>query len=178
MGVTYTIGNASTYIPIATYTVGSAQASYTFSNISGSYTDLVLIATIQLSASGQSFLYQYNGDTNTNYSLTILKGNGTSATSDRRSNINYQLAAGWDAGLPSSGTSFATAIININNYSTSATHKTSICRGSNAAGGDVTTSVCLWRNNTPITSITCYTGGSANLAIGTTLSLYGIKAAG
>jgi hypothetical protein len=167
----------ATYTPIASTTIGTAVASYTFSSISGSYTDLVLIASVQLSASGQSFNYQYNGDTNTNYSLTILKGNGTSATSDRRSSINYQLAAGWDAGLPSSGSSYATAIININNYSNSTTYKTSICRGSNAAGGDVTSTVCLWRNTAAITSITCYSGASANLAVGTTLALYGIVAA-
>jgi len=167
----------ATYTPIASFTVSTAQASYTFSSISGIYTDLVLIASVQLSASGQSFLYQYNGDNNTNYSLTILKGNGTSATSDRRSSINYQLAAGWDAGLPSSGSSYATAIININNYSNTTTYKTSICRGSNAAGGDVTSTVCLWRNTVAINSITCYSGASANLAAGTTLALYGITAA-
>ena len=83
----------ATYTPIASTTIGTAVASYTFSSISGSYTDLVLIASVQLSSAGQSFLYQYNGDTGTNYSLTILKGNGTSATSDRRSSISYQLAA-------------------------------------------------------------------------------------
>ena len=33
----------STYTPIATTTLGSAQADVTFSSISGSYTDLVLI---------------------------------------------------------------------------------------------------------------------------------------
>lgn len=166
-----------TYTPIASYTVSTAQSSYTFSSISGSYTDLILIANVQLSASGQSFLYQYNGDTGTNYSLTILKGNGTSATSDKRSSISYQLAAGWDAGLPSSGSSFATAIVNINGYSNSTTYKTSLARGANASGGDVTATVCLWRNTNAITSITCYSGGSTNLAAGTTLALYGVTAA-
>lgn len=164
-----------TYDQIFTTTLTTAVASVTISSIPNAYTDLVLIASVQLSSAGQSFLYQYNGDTGTNYSLTILKGNGTNATSDRRSSISYQLAAGWDAGLPSSGSSFATAIINVNNYSNATTYKTSICRGSNAAGGDVTSTVCLWRNTAAITSITCYS--AANLAVGTTLTLYGILAA-
>jgi hypothetical protein len=39
---------ASTYTPIATTTLGSAAASYTFSSISGTYTDLVLRIQWQL----------------------------------------------------------------------------------------------------------------------------------
>jgi hypothetical protein len=164
-----------TYEPIATNTLGSATASVTFGSISGTYTDLVLVANVQLTSSGQSLLYQFNSDTATNYSLTILKGNGTSATSDRRSTINYQLAAGWDAGLPTSS-SFATAIINIQNYSNASTFKTSLARGSNAAGGDVTATVNMWRSTNAITSLTLYTG-SGNLNTGSTFTLYGIKAA-
>jgi hypothetical protein len=164
----------NTYVALDKATVTTATPSVTFSSFGAAYTDLVIVANTQLTSSGQSLLYQFNSDTNTNYSLTILKGNGTSATSDRRSNINYQLAAGWDAGLPTS-TSFATAIINVQNYSNSTTYKTSICRGSNAAGGDVTATVNLWRSNAVITSITLY-AGAGNIAVGSTFSLYGIAA--
>ena len=166
---------ATTYEPIATTTLGSAQADVTFSTISGSYTDLIIVANVQLASSGQSILYQFNGDGGNNYSLTILKGNGTSATSDRRSNIAYQVGAGWDAGLPTA-TNFATAIIHIQNYSNATTNKTSIARGSNAAGGDVTATVNLWRNTSAITSIKLYSG-SGNINSGSTFTLYGIKAA-
>ena len=164
----------NTYIALDKVTVGTATPSIEFTGISSAYTDLIIVANVQLTSSGQSLLYQFNSDANTNYSLTILKGNGTSATSDRRSTINYQLAAGWDAGLPTS-TSFATAIINVQNYSNSTTNKTSIARGSNAAGGDVTATVNLWRNNNAITSVKLYSG-SGNLAAGSTFSLYGVKA--
>lgn len=162
-----------TYTPLQSIELTAATASVTFSGIPQIYQDLVIIGNVQLTSSGQSFLYQYNGDTATNYSLTILKGNGTSATSDRRSSINYQLAAGWDAGLPTS-TSYASGIINIQNYSNTTTNKTSIARGSNAAGGDVTSTVCLWRNTAAITSITLYTG-TGSLAAGSTFDLYGIS---
>ena len=166
----------STYTPIASITLSNAQSSVTFSEIPQTYTNLILVCNVQLSSSGQSMLYQFNGDTATNYSLTILKGNGTSATSTRRSNINYQLAAGWDAGLPTSS-SFATGIVNIQNYSNATTNKTSIARGSNAAGGDVTATVNLWRNTAAITSITVYTG-VGNLASGSTFNLYGVVTSG
>lgn len=169
------MASASTYVPIANQVLTSATASVTFSSIPSTYTDLVLVVNVQLTSSGQSLLYQFNSDTGTNYSLTILKGNGSSATSDRRSSINYQLGAGWDAGIPTSG-SFGTAVINIQNYSNSTTYKTSVARGANAGGGDVTATVNLWRNTNAINTLTVYTG-SGNLAAGTTATLYGILAA-
>jgi hypothetical protein len=39
----------STYTPIATTTLGSAQADVTFNSFSG-YTDLVLVANVQLAS--------------------------------------------------------------------------------------------------------------------------------
>jgi hypothetical protein len=164
----------STYTPIATTTLGSAQADVTFNSFSG-YTDLVLVANVQLTSAGQSFLYQYNGVTGNSYSFTILKGNGSSASSDRRSNVNYQIGAGWDAGLPTSS-SFATVIINIQNYANTSTYKTSVARGSNASGGDLTATVNMWSSTNAITSLRFYSG-SGNLNTGSTFTLYGIQAA-
>ena len=61
-----------TYTPIASTTLGSAAASYTFSSIPNTYTDLVLIASMADSNSGadQRMLVQVNGDTGTKYSTT------------------------------------------------------------------------------------------------------------
>jgi hypothetical protein len=77
--------------------------------------------------------------------------------------------------LPTSS-SFATVIINIQNYASTSTYKTSIARGSNAAGGDVTASVNMWSSNSAITSLRLYTG-SGNINAGSTFTLYGIAAA-
>jgi hypothetical protein len=43
---------AITYEPIATTTLGSAAADVTFTSISGTYTDLVLVAVTQIGSSG------------------------------------------------------------------------------------------------------------------------------
>ena len=46
MAVTYNYGAASTYVKIATYTVPSTAATYTFSNIPQGYSDLVIQGVI------------------------------------------------------------------------------------------------------------------------------------
>ena len=75
-----------TYTPIATTDVTSSVADVTFSSISGSYTDLVLIISpISTATSGVDIAFQFNSDTGSNYSLTGLYGNGSSATSYRKS---------------------------------------------------------------------------------------------
>ena len=73
----------STYTPIATQTLSSGQSSITFSSISSAYTDLVLIAAIK----GTSTIYRQltvNGDNGSNYSMTDLFGDGSSAGSGRQ----------------------------------------------------------------------------------------------
>ena len=162
---------ASTYTLIATTTLGSAASSYTFSSIPSTYTDLVVVASgsgtadIDLSA-------RFNGDSGTNYSRTILAGNGSTATSVRASNaslMRFNYDGYWTSG------SNATTIVNIMNYANTTTYKTVISRSNNAATG-TDTLVNLWRSTAAITSLEIYTSAN-NFASGTTFTLYGIKAA-
>ena len=75
----------TTYEPIATQTLGSAAATITFSSIPATYTDLrlVLVGTSTISANPK---INFNSDTATNYSQTILSGNGSVANSARQTN--------------------------------------------------------------------------------------------
>ena len=169
---------ATTYEPIATYTVSSAQASYTFSSISGTYTDLVLIASAKSSLTTTTQVkLTFNGDTTTNYSWTRLLGDGSAASSARGTSQAY-VEVGYIAG--NSGTVQPDMfILNIQNYSNATTYKTFLSRwqSMNAANAYVAAVVGLWRK-TPeaITSITL-TPTSANFETGSTFTLYGIKAA-
>jgi hypothetical protein len=173
----------STYTSIATTTLGSAAASYTFSSISGSYTDLILVTSAATTHTSATFLYmQFNGDTATNYSSTELFGDGTSAASYRGSN----LATGWigpDISI-SNTVGDSNSISNIMNYSNSTTYKTFISRtnrGNSSLdyyGTDAT--VGLWRSTAAITSIVVKNrrgGVDYNFAAGSTFTLYGIAAA-
>jgi hypothetical protein len=78
----------NTYEAIATQTLGSAAASVTFSSIPGTYTDLVLVVAGTLTTGTENIVMQFNGDTGSNYSVTSLLGDGSTASSFRSSNIN------------------------------------------------------------------------------------------
>lgn len=165
---------AGTYTPIATYTVPSVQASYTFSSL-GSYTDIILIASAK-STAYLDLLLQFNGDTTSGlYSYTDLTGDGTSATSHRSTAKNF-IALDNNGAVQSANHHIC--IAHIMNYSNSTTFKTVIARSSNGGapgGADLITG--LWRNTNAITSITLSLFTSANFAVGSTFTLYGILAA-
>jgi hypothetical protein len=166
---------SSTYKKIATTTLGSAQASVTFSTISGSYTDLVLVANWGVSVNGDGTILRFNSDTGNNYSDTELYGTGSSAASQRRSNASFIDITRAIAG---DGTNIYTnAIINIQNYSNTTTYKTALLRSNLATGtyAGVAALVGLWRSTSAITSITILPA-SNNLLSGSTFTLYGIKA--
>lgn len=161
----------STYEPIATHTLGSAQASYTFTTIPSTYTDLRLVINGGVTASPDPAVMRFNGDASTNYSATLLRGNGTSAISAQATNSSYIDWIGYFGGLSGSSVS----ISDIQNYKNTTTFKTVISRG-NVAANFVNATVGLWRSTAAISSMTILSQGSTFLA-GTTFTLYGILAA-
>ena len=166
---------AITYEPIATTTLSTATATVTFSSISGSYTDLVLVCNIAQATSNNSLRMRYNSDTGSNYSWTNLQGDGSAASSARASNQTSGLMA-----ETTGSTSLELVVIaHIQNYSNATTYKTHIGRG-NRASALVDATVGLWRSTAAITSIDLAMGGTFptnNFASGSTFTLYGIKSA-
>jgi hypothetical protein len=161
----------STYTPIATTTLGSAQNSITFTSFSG-YTDLICVLTMTRSSGGENLGMRLNSDTGTNYSETYIEGDGSTAVSGRNSNTNTMRIAAIQGGL---GTGLAVITIQLQNYSNSSIYKTVLTRYSQA-GTIVGSSVGLWRNTNAITSLELGFA-SANFTTGTTATLYGIAAA-
>jgi len=164
----------STYTPIATTTLSSAQATISFTSISSGYTDLICIINMTRSASGNNLSLRLNSDTGTNYSSTYLEADGSSTYSGRGSNEAAMRIAAIAGGF---GTDQSTIIINLQNYSNATTYKTVLTRYSEAST-IVGCSIGLWRNTSAITSIdfSAY-GSSTNFLTGTVATLYGIKAA-
>jgi hypothetical protein len=157
---------AKTYEPIETETLGTTESSVTFSSIPGTYTDLVLVFAGTVGILDNNNV-TFNGDTGSNYSVTRLVGNGSTASSSRGSNLNA-IQCGEIA------TSQSNDIIQIQNYSNSTTYKTLIHRSNNTSQF-LKASVGLWRNTAAITSITITNGGTYQ--IGSTFTLYGIASA-
>ena len=161
---------AITYEPIATTTLGSAAASVTFSSISGSYTDLVLVMSIRGSSDIESDIgMQLNSDTGSNYSMTRIYGQAASTGSDRNSNLTF-------APIGTVSTTQNVSVVQFQNYSNSTTYKTILTRNGIA---DVATYgiVALWRNTAAITSILINNNAAINYAAGSTFTLYGIASA-
>jgi hypothetical protein len=165
-----------TYDSLATTTLSSAQSSVTFSSISGSYTDLVLVIYVIAGANANYVYMQYNGDTGSNYSTTVVSGTGSSAISSRWANrtnfnIDYQ---GTPAPTPGQ------RIVQIMNYSNTTTYKTGLVRAGRATGtsfaGTTGTdaTVGLWRSTSAINSITI-TCDNDTFSSGSQFTLYGIK---
>ena len=157
----------STYTPIATTTLGSAAASYTFSSIPSTYTDLVLVVA-GTAGTDETIGVRFNGDTGNNYSETAISGDGSSATSFRETNLTR-------AHVGTIGSTQSVSIINIMNYSNTTTNKTVLGRG-NYSGARVRTWVALWRNTAAINTVYVDAIG-ATFAAGSTFTLYGIQAA-
>lgn len=155
-----------TYVKIASQALSSTSASVTFSNLPQNYTDLFLVTNVD-ATDYTSFWLQFNGDTGSNYSRTIIVGDGTSATSERTSN-------GSNMAIGTANTEWGVSIFNVMNYSNSTTYKTAIARGNN--NSQTRAGVGLWRNTAAITSLTVGIT-SASFVSGSTFTIYGIEAA-
>ena len=160
---------ATTYEKIATTTLGSSAADITFSSISSAYTDLRLVI-VGTAATGGSVCYaQFNADTAANYSRTFIRGNGSTASSNRATgaDVMYLTNYGLSTTIPFMAT------LDVFSYAGS-TFKTSLATGQEDfnGSGQVTYLVNLWRSTSAVTSIKLF--NDYNWNTGTTATLYGI----
>jgi hypothetical protein len=157
---------ATTYDKIATTTMAGSAVSVTFSSIAATYTDLRLVVVATTSVA-DSISLQFNGDNAANYSLTILNGNGATATSTRstgtskiytNNNLSTTIPKLYTADIFSyAGSTYKTALISM--------------AGDTNGTGSIETNVGLWRSTSAITQVVVGLG-SGNLT--GTATLYGI----
>lgn len=160
----------NTYEAIATTTASGSVSFVTFSSIPQTYTDLVLV----YAGTGASLTYsaiRFNSDTGTNYSYTVLAGNGSATFSGRSTNVDEI----YTSRQSTVSTSQNNTIAHIQNYSNTTTFKTVLMR-SNDSTVEASAAVGLWRNTAAITSVT-FKLNNINFTAGSTVSLYGIASA-
>jgi hypothetical protein len=163
---------ATTYDKIATTTLGSSNATITFSSIPATYTDLRLVIVGTSSGNANPEL-TFNGDNSgagTNYSRTALAGDGSSALSTRDTNLPY--IVNYLVFFTSGTVSYQS--FDIFSYAGS-TFKTVLCDGAADRNGSGATgkAVGLWRSTSAITSLRLFFA-SQTFSAGTTATLYGI----
>lgn len=156
---------APTYDLISEQTLSNTAATVTFSSIPGAYKDLVLECVTSNSTGTTAIQFQVNSDTGSNYSRTILYGDGTNAASTR--DLSQTSGA---IGL--SSTDQSTTFFHFMSYANTNVNKTVIARGG-SAGSQTRAGVSLWRSTSAITSIVLALG-SGSFASGCTFRLWGV----
>ena len=162
---------ALTYVPLATTSVSNGTTNYMeFSGISSSYTNLIMVVQGGNQNASYGLGLRFNSDSNSNYSVTQLTGNGTTSASARETSQPQIIIGGNGFG----GSNLVTDItkIYINNYSNTTTYKTTIGRN-DIPGSVVGTTAGLWRSTAAIATIRI-TAQSSYFVNGSTATLYGI----
>jgi hypothetical protein len=161
---------AITYEPIVSTTLTSAASDVTFVSIPSTYTDLVIVGSIKSATATSPQTYvRFNGDTASNYSVTTLHGNGSTAGSV---GFSGQTFIRYNYVTDPNTTNFAPVIMNINNYSNSTTYKTALTKFGLASIG-LDTTVGLWRSTSAISQVTFTLESATNFASGCVFTLYG-----
>jgi len=162
----------STYEPIATTSLSASTSTITFSSIPSTYTDLKFIL-VGKGATATNVNLRFNGDTGGNYFAAYLQGNGSAASANYQSsidNIYLTQAINWSDTYPS----FLEA--DIFSYAGSLQKTiTASTSGDYNGSGFATKWVGRWASTSAITSLSIT--APSNWAVGTTATLYGIKAA-
>lgn len=180
----YGWGNLSTsataFESIATYTSTGSSGDIVFSSIPSNYSHLQIRGILRTNDTG-SFNNQalrFNGDTASNYALHRLRGDGTNGAANATVNIGSINDFMRAPGTGVSSNIFAAAIIDILDYANTNKFKTiRVFNGVDDNGsGQIILTSGLWRNTNAITTITITPSGGTAIT-GSTLALYGIKAA-
>jgi hypothetical protein len=165
-----------TYEKISSTTLGTASATITLGSIPATYTDLKLVVVASTTGtSDYNVQLRFNGDSGSNYSRTgydIGSANGYAFRNTGATFIDWVYAHGLNPTLSFftydifsyAGNKFKPVLVNSSHNTTSST-ATGLSRISGA-----------WRSTSAITTLELSVP-STTFAIGSTATLYGIKAA-
>lgn len=165
----------ATYDSIATFTVTGSTTLLDFTSIPQTYTDLVLTVNMLSNSGLAGPRVQVNNDAGGNgiYSNTRMQGNGTSAATSSRTNIDdFSFDGAGGLNVRASTTIPVFGIMNFFNYTNTSTTKTILAMASGDMNGSgfVVTNCGLRRTTSAITSIQV----RGQMGTGTTATLYGI----
>lgn len=164
------------YDSLQSTTVGAGGLSaITFSSIPQTYQHLQIRYMVASSVADNNFALRFNGDTNANYTIHELGGNGASAIAGGLAAVGFARVGYWQTGTLSQP---YVGIVDILDYTS--TTKNTVFRAFNGVdtnGGDgfVRLNSSLWSNTAAVTSVTFFTVQS-NVPQHSIVSLYGLRA--
>jgi hypothetical protein len=156
----------STYVPLATITLGSTDTQILFSSIPATYRDLICVVSGTAVTTGV-MQFIVNGNT-TGYDRVAMGGTGSVTFSSV--DTNQSSFRGGDM-----STQRSTFIYQALDYSASDKHKTFLLRYDRPEG-QVVAQAGRWPNTAVINSVQLQMENGSSFSIGTTFSLYGIAA--
>ena len=162
---------AVTYASIASTTLGSGVSTYTFSSIPQTYTDLVIVIYTATST-GAYCNIRFNNDSSTTYYQVSMEGLSSGPISEKTSSTYF--VCNWHGAAFSSSTRWCSYYGHIMSYSNTSVKKNLM--GQWNGNGEVDVAHGTWPSTAAVSSLTVFTP-SNTFASGTTISLYGIKAA-
>lgn len=160
----------SAITPLANITLASAAATVSFSGISGSYQDLILVSSLYPNTANQA-LVRFNSDSGGNYNAVTIDGTGSVALSGAPANAT-SIQLSYHHFLSTSG--FMVSKIEILDYSVTDKQKQSLIR-QNLASSFVGADAWRWLNTAAITSIQ-FSLASGSFVAGSSFALYGVSA--
>lgn len=164
-----------TYEPIATTTISSATTAFTMSSIPSTYTDIRIVSSAYVLSGTAPLVITFNSDTAANYSYNFANTSRSTATSSRSlSTSSIELSSYNSPG----DTTPIIATMDLFNYA-SAVNKTVYFQYGADAGtyGSFRYGMGTWRSTSAITSITFTASTGTGFEAGSTITIYGIKAA-
>jgi hypothetical protein len=161
-----------TYELIESVTLATAASSVTFSSITQSYRDLVLVAAVANTTSNSDVAIQFNGDSGTsNYSYVAATGTGSAIRKNAATQLSIPLTYYCQCTTTLGEWS---SIAQICDYSANDKHKTALIRSNTTVGtGGANMTSARWANTSAITSLNVISN-LYSFAVGSTFNLYGI----
>ena len=173
---------APTYKLIASNTLSSSAASVTFSSIPATYTDLILRISARLDSAqaADSMRIIINDDTNDNYSITYLQGNGSAASSARESGTGSggrRILAPYIPAATSTANTFGSHELYFPNYTSTSARPVGQfgVQETNATAALLAVSANLYRGTSAISKFQIFDVGGSNFVSGSSFFLYGVK---
>jgi hypothetical protein len=159
-----------TYTPLANITLGSTATTVTFTSISQSYRDLVLVVSGKSTIS-ENPTFRFNADTGSNYPMVNMYGNGSSATSASTNSTRFFVGYG----VTFNNSDISNAVINVMDYSATDKHKSVLVRDNNSSVA-TEAQAGRWASTSAVNSISLFFNFGASWQVGTSFALYGIAA--